>query len=116
MLFARIKNSDNVLVLQAPSGFCLAKEPLACVVKLFAFKLLAQSHGLDGDDAANFRVFAQLNHAHRALAQLFFNLVAAKHGFFDAAAFQQHGAARVRTAAAQNNRFRQVFGTAQLRG
>ena len=112
MLFARIKNSDDVLVLQATGGFSLAKEPFARVVKLFAFKLLAQSHGFDGDYPANFRVLAQIHNAHRAFAQLFFNLVAAQHGFFDAAALQQHGAARVRATAAQNNRFRQVFGAA----
>ena len=105
MLFACVKNRHNVLVLQAASRFGLAEEAFAGIGELFAFKLIGQRHGFDGYHAANFRVFAQIHHAHSTLAQLFFNLVAAQHGLFYAAPVEQHSATRVRATAAQNHGF-----------
>ena len=114
MLFTRIKNGHNVLMLQTACGFSLAEKPLTRIVEFFAFKLLAECHGFDGNDTANFWILAEVHHAHRAFAQFFFNLVAAQHRLFNTATIQQHGAAWMAATAAQNYGFSQVFGTAEF--
>ena len=90
MLFTRIKNRHNVLMLQTPRSFCFTEKAFTRIVERLALKLLAQCHGFDGHNTANFRVFALIHDAHRAFAQLFFNLVATQHGFFNTAAVKQH--------------------------
>ena len=115
VLLAGVEDGDDILVLQASRGLGLAEKPFPCVRQLVAFELLAERHGLDCHDPADLRVLAQVDHPHRAFAQLFIDLIAAKHRLFNRAAVKQHGAARMRAAATQNHRFRQVPGAVQLR-
>ncbi len=105
VLFTRIENGHDILVLQAPGCFRFAEKALTRVDQFVASKLLAQGHGLDGHNTTNLGVLAQIDHAHGALAQFLFDLVAAQHGFFYRAAFQQHGATGMATTAAQHHGF-----------
>ena len=73
-----------------------------------------QRHRLDRHHAADLRVLAQVDHAHRALAQLLLDLVAAQHRLFDRAAVEQHRAAGMRAAAAQDDGLGQVLGAIEL--
>jgi hypothetical protein len=50
-----------------------AEEALLHLFQLVGFELLRQRYGLDRDDAADFRVPAQIDDAHRALAEFLFH-------------------------------------------
>ena len=110
MLLPGIKNRHDVLMLQAPGGFGFPEKARTGVCQRIAFKLLAQGHGFDRHHASDFAIFAQIEHTHRALTKLFFNLIAPQHRLFNPATVEQHGSARVGAATAQNDGFRQVFG------
>ena len=101
--------------LQAPGGLGLAEEALLHLGQLVGLELLRQRHGLDRDHAADLRVLAEVDHAHRALAELLLDLVAAEHRLFDRAAAQQiMRAAWMRAAAAaEDDRLGQLLGAAE---
>ena len=52
---------------------------------------------------------AEVDDAHRALAQFLFDLVAAEHRLFDAAAIERHGAAGMPAAAAEHHGLGQLL-------
>ncbi len=95
MLLASIEYGDDVLVLQTAGGFSLAEKALARINQLVAREFLGQGHGLDRDDATDFRILAQIHDAHRTLAQFLVDLIAPQHWFFDRSSVEQHGAARM---------------------
>ena len=110
VLFAGIKYRHDVLMLQTPGRLGLAEETFTCVDQFVARKLLAQCHRLDGNDTADFRVFAKVYDTHGSLAEFLVDLVAAQHGFLDRATFQQHGPTGMCTRATQHNGLGQVLG------
>ena len=86
MLFSGIEYRDDILVLQATGRFCLSEKTFAGIYQLVTCKFLAQCHGFNSNHTPNFGIFAEVHHTHGALAQFFFDLVTAEHGFFYATA------------------------------
>ena len=114
VLLAGIEDRHNVLVLQPAGCLCLAEETLARIDQFVARELLAQGHGLDRHDTADLRVLAQIDHAHRALAEFLVDLVAPEHRLFDPAAVEQHRATRMGATSAEHDGLGQVLGTVEL--
>ena len=103
MLFTRIEDGYDVLVLQAPRCLGLTEKTLAGINQFITRKLLAQGHGFDGDNTANFGVFTQVHNTHGTLAQLFIHLVTAQHGLFYSSAIKQYGSAGMATSTSQHH-------------
>src|SRR5690349_24680439 len=89
MLFASIEDSHDVRMAQAPGRFGLAKKTLLDLGKLVSFEFLRERHRFDRDDPADFRIPAEVDDAHGALAQLLFHLVAPQHGLLGSTAKHQ---------------------------
>src|SRR5207253_7143178 len=109
---ARVENRDDVRVIEAACGFRFTEKAVFDILQLVGIELLRQGHGLDRHHAADLRVFTEIYDTHRALAQLFFHLIAAEHRFFHAAAGENHGAARMSAGAAENQRLGHRLGAA----
>jgi hypothetical protein len=86
VLLAGVVDGDDVRVRQAPGGLGLAEETLLHFGELVRLELLGERHRLDRHHAADLRVLAEVHHAHRALAELLLDLVAAEHRLLDGAA------------------------------
>ena len=114
VLFACIKNRHDIRVIEAASSFRFAEEALLHIFNFVSIKFLRQGHRLDGNYATDLRILAQVHHAHRALAQLFLNLVTAQHRLFDGTVEDVHARVRAPAAAAQDNRLRHRLGTFAL--
>ena len=93
VLFAGVVDRDDVGMSETPRGLGFAEKPLFDVLQLVGLELLRQRHRLDRHHAADLGILAEVDDAHRALAQLLLHLVAAEHWLFHAAAGQDHGAA-----------------------
>jgi len=104
VFFADIKHSHDLRVTQATCGFGFAEETGARFIKLGCFEFFGKRHGLDRDFATELGIAAQIDHAHRALAQFTFQLIAAQHRFFHRTV-GQNARAVLRTAA-QHHGFR----------
>ena len=114
VFFPGIEYGDDILVLQSTGGFGFAEKPLARIDQFVTRELLAQCHGLDGNDTADLRVFTQVDDTHGPLAKLLVHLISAQHRFLDCAAVQQHGSTRVGAAAAKHHGLGHVLGAIEF--
>ena len=78
--------------LSRPAVSASRKKRSLASVQLVGLEFRRERHRLDRDDAADLRILAAVDHAHRALAELLLDLVAAEHRLLLAAALQHHGA------------------------
>ena len=117
MFLAGIENAHDVGMIQSASRFGLAEEAILGFLQFVAFKFGRECHRFDRHFAANLRIFAEIDHAHRALAQFFLHLIAAEHWLLAGAG--NHHRRRTGTRgrrAAENNRLRHRFRTVHALG
>ena len=111
VLLARVVDGDDVGVRELARGLRLAEEALLHPGDLVGLELLRQRQRLDRHLAPDLRVLAEIDHAHRALAELLLDLEAAELRLLADAELQR--AARVR-AAAEDHRLGELLGARDL--
>ncbi len=80
LLFSGVKDLYNIRVRQVAGGLGFAEKALFLLLHGLFFKAFLEAHCFYGHGPVYFRVHSQVDYAHRAFAQLFFNLVASEHG------------------------------------
>ena len=114
VLLARVVDRDDVRMIEAAGGFGFAEKTRLRVLEFVGLELLGQGHRLDRHHTADLGVAPEIDHAHRALAKLLFDLVAAQHGLLARARTVKDAGIGTPRRTAQDHRFGQVLGAHDL--
>ena len=74
-------DGHDVGVGETPGGFCFAEKPCLDLLQLVVVVDFIESHGLDGHETLDRRIFSQVDKSHCTTSEFFQHLVAPEHAW-----------------------------------